>query len=207
MKPSLAMLRIFLSLALLVSGSAASPQNHARAGELLRVGTTLVYSSGGVETAWTIDSLASDTTLGDRSGCVRMRLRLGPTAPQSTRAFCADSGRLLTWDDRLQQHRAARPLIANGSLAVRSTGSVSVFETGDFAADTISGVPIDVIPTTITTRDSTGRVVRRLRERFSVQLLTATRGVFEVPDPAQQRGWRVERQFDLVRVSGAASRP
>jgi hypothetical protein len=171
-------------------------------GSMLRVGSVLVYSSGGVETPWTIDSLAADTMLGGRTRCVRLRLRLDPNAAQTTRAFCADSSTLLTWDDRSSLHRPTRPIVANGRLEIRSaSGASSLFETTMFEVDTISGSALAVVPTTVTYRDSTGRAVRRLRERFSLDLLTATSGVFEVADATQAGGWRVERRFDLVAIT------
>ena len=58
----------------------------------------------------------------------------------------------------------------------------------------------DVLFTTVTTRDSTGRVTRRLREQFAPALLTAVEGTFEVPDSTQAGGWRVLSQFRLTGI-------
>ena len=66
---------------------------------------------------------------------------------------------------------------------------------------------LHVVPTTVTTRDTTGRVLRRLRERFAVSLGTAVGGVFEVPDSSQAGGWRVEREFELVRIVRPTAAP
>ena len=174
----------------------------ATLGALLQPGMELVYSSGGTETPWSIDSVARDTTLGGRSGCLRLRLRLSPAqAVADTRAYCADSATMTTWDERAAQHRPARPLSPGAVLELpQREGAMARFETGVWAVEQVSGIAIDVLPTTVTTRDSTGRVVRRLRERFAPALATATGGVFEVPDDAAPAGWRALRAFELVAI-------
>lgn len=169
-------------------------------GSALEPRMELVYSSAGIETPWTVDSIARDTTLGGRTGCVRMRLRTSPTAPAAeTRAFCADSTTMYAWDGR--ELRATRHLAPNSAAEFRlSGGRISKYETGTPQIDTISGQRITVIPTTVTTRDSTGRVITRLRERFSIALATATSGIFETPDTNGADGWRTTRRFDLMAI-------
>jgi hypothetical protein len=171
-------------------------------GVLLRPGTQLVYSSGGVEAVWTIDTVSRDTTLAGRPGCFRMRLRTSPTqSVPDTRAHCADSTMMLSWDDRTAQLRPSRPLRAGMVLELPYRGGGSVrFETGLPKVERIGAISIDVIPTTITTRDSTGRLVRRLRERFAVGLATATGGVFEDPDASAPGGWKTTRSFELIAI-------
>jgi hypothetical protein len=161
----------------------------------------LIYASGGVESAWTVDSVARDTTLGGRSPCVRIRLRTRSEGAPETRAYCTDSTMMFTWDDRTQQLRASRPLSAGGALELpqRDGGQVR-FESAASTVEQIGTQSLEVIPTTVTTRDSTGTIVRRLRERFSVGLATATGGVFEVPDSSQAGGWRTVRSFEMTAI-------
>ena len=116
---------------------------------------------------------------------------------------------MTTRDARSGMARPARPLGARASLEVAQPNGGRVrYETGDVAEERInvevSGTvmpnDIPVLPTTVTTFDSTGKVVRRLRERFSIGLATATGGAFEVPDSTQTGGWRVVRRFELVAI-------
>lgn len=172
-----------------------------RIGARLLPGMQLVYSSEGVQNAWTVDTVATDTTLGGRSPCVRIRLRTRSEGPPETRAYCTDSTTMFTWDERSGQHRPSRPLSAGGALELRQRDNGNaLFESAVSMVEQIGAVSLEVIPTTVTTRDSTGRIVRRLRERFSVGLATATGGVFEVPDSSQPRGWRTVRRFELVAI-------
>ncbi len=173
----------------------------AKPGSMLKTGMILVYSSNGSETPWSIDSLSADTTLGSRTGCVRFRLRMSPTAPQATRAFCSDTAFLHAWDERASQLRQSRPLRPGVPMESRApSGNVSTYEAGPEQVERIGGVAVTVIPTVVTTRDSTGRIIRRLRERFSLALLTATGGVFEAPDSASATGWRTQQAFELVAI-------
>jgi hypothetical protein len=178
---------------------------------MLQSGTQLVYSSDGAESPpWMIDSVVRDVSTGDRSGCVRIRLRLNPAQPTAdTRVHCVDSLTMLNWDARAGVARPARPLGANAQLDLpQANGVRNRFETAKPAVERLQvvrgssrdSVTIDVIPTTMTTYDSTGKAIRRLRERFSIALATATGGVFEVPDSTQPGGWRVNRTFDLVLI-------
>ena len=189
---------LLLAIAPVTLGAQAPPT------PVLTAGTRLVYASGGSETPWTIDSIVR-TRVGNMSDCVQLSLRLSPAAPQTRRGFCVDSQMVYSWTDSAARPRASRPL--RGDLESRSAnGHVTTYTTGVAATETISGFPLIVIPTIVTTRDSTGRIVRRLRERFSVALLSATGGVFEVPDSAG--GWRTERTFELVRIEpGAVATP
>ncbi|MGH7561503.1 MAG: hypothetical protein ACRENB_10830 [Gemmatimonadales bacterium] len=82
----------------------------------------------------------------------------------------------------------------------QSSGDTVHFSTGAVSEETISGRRIVVVATTVLTVDSLGRPKRRLRERYSPGLLTATGGVFEVPDATAAGGWREERAFELREV-------
>ena len=171
-------------------------------GEMLQPGTMLIYSSGGVETPWTIDSATVDTTLAGRSRCTRLILRIAPTARQTSRAFCADSVTLWAWNDSTQSLQESRPISPNGSLSIRSTRGSTLYETGTPTTEKIGGLEVWVIPTTVTTRGPDGRVLRRLTENFSLGLLTATRGTFEIPDSTRAGEWVVQRRFELIGVTG-----
>jgi hypothetical protein len=173
-----------------------------KAGGMLQPGTMLIYTSGGVETPWTIDSAAVDTTIAGRSGCVRLKLRLAPAAQQTTRAFCADSATLWTWNDSTKTLRESRPLTAGGTLSLQTRGGSVLYEAGTPTTDKIGGVNVYVIPTTVTTRDANGRIVRRLTENYSIGLLTATRGTFEVPDSTRAGEWIVTQRFELIGITG-----
>jgi hypothetical protein len=171
----------------------------------------LVYASDGATSPpWTIDSTTRLITLGAPSHCVRLTLRTSPTqATPEIRLHCVENGIMMTRDERSGMTRPARPLGARASLEIaQANGGRVRYETGDVSEERINvevsgaGMPnvIPVLPTTVTTFDSTGKVVRRLRERFSIGLATATGGTFEVPDSAQAGGWRVVRRFELVAI-------
>jgi hypothetical protein len=81
----------------------------------------------------------------------------------------------------------------------RANGDTVRYTTEDNSYETISGMRLQVITTTVLTVDSLGQPKRRLRERYAVSLATATGGVFEVPDP--NAGWRAEQTFELTRMS------
>ena len=182
-----------------------------RLASMLQPGMQLVYASDGVESPpWTIDSVTRNVTLGTRSGCVRLRLRTSPAqAVPETRQHCVEGSTMVNWDERSATERLARPLgaralleitQANGGRVRYETGAPTVERINHVQAATGASTAIDVLPTTVTTLDSTGKVVRRLRERFSIALATATGGLFEVPDSTQSTGWRVVRRFELVAI-------
>jgi hypothetical protein len=82
----------------------------------------------------------------------------------------------------------------------RANGDVVRYVTGTVTDEVMGGLRIPVVETTVTTADSTGRPLRRLRERYALTLATATGGRFEVPDPAAPAGWREEQVFELREV-------
>jgi hypothetical protein len=169
-------------------------------GSQLRAGMQLLYK-GDADQLWTIDSLTSDTTLGGVPHCVRMRLRTSAQGSSSTRAFCARAGVLQTYDAATGQLRPARPLLPGSRLTTTAAnGSTSVFVTDSLFVELAGGRAWDIVGTTVTTSDSAGRVVRRLREHFAPAILTATEGVFEVPDSTQPGGWRAVTRFRLDEI-------
>lgn len=205
------MLRLSLCASLLLVGM--SGQQGAPApmpiGARLVPGMQLVYVSDGVESPWTVDSVVRDVTIGRQTGCVRIRLRISPYQVNAdTRVHCLRDDTMMNADStgRLQP---ARPLLAGVSMLIEQPNAGRVqFETLQAAVeqipvqqgDSLTRIAVDVLPTTVTTFDSSGKVIRRLRENFSVALGTATGGVFEVPDPSLRSGWRVVRRFSLVSI-------
>ena len=178
---------------------------------MLEPGFQLVYASNGAESPpWMIDSVVRDVSLGGRTGCVRIRLRTNPTQSiASTRIHCVDSLTMLNWDSLPKVWRPARPLGANSALDLPlPNGGRNRFEAGQPTVERIviergsrrDSVTVEVIPTILTTFDSTGKAIRRLRERFSVALATATGGIFELADSSHAGGWRLNQKFDLVAI-------
>ena len=170
----------------LVESAAQVPRSQVpQIGSVLVPGMQLVYSSDGVESPpWMIDSVVTFTDGG--RACVRIRLRTSPAqASPEARAHCADSSTMSNRHEPTGQWRSARPLRPFVLMELRQANGVLVaYEAAEPVVERISFeriasgqkvlTDIEVIPTTVTTRDSSGKVVRRLRERFSVALATAT---------------------------------
>lgn len=186
-------MRFLLLLAVATSTAAQSP------GSNLVAGMELVYaSSEGEIPAWVVEARHDTAVSGARCSIVSMRTR--PGQPTERRFTCLSNDSLLAFDPSSLNLRLLRPVGSSMTAEVRGRATVTTYETAIPHADTISGVVLRVVPTTVTTRDTTGKVLRRLRERFAVGLGTAIGGVFEVPDPSRAGGWRVEREFELVRI-------
>jgi hypothetical protein len=106
---------------------------------------------------------------------------------------------MYSWSDA-EGHVPLRP-VAPGARFEKKGVVTATYETGQRTTDRISGHGFAVIPTTITIRDSaSGQVLRRVRERFSVGLATATGGVFEIPDSTSAGGWRQVQRFELIHL-------
>jgi hypothetical protein len=198
----LRILGIFVVAAATLGAQTVALPTVPKPGAMLMPGTMLIYSSGGVETPWTMDSVAVDTTIAGRSGCTRLKLRLSPAARQQTRAFCADSATLWRWSDSTQTLRVERPIKEGGTFSVSSPRGTTVYETGKPTTEKIGGAEVWVIPTTVWTRDANGRVIRKLTENYALGLLSATRGTFEVPDSTRAGQWVVQQRFELVGITG-----
>jgi hypothetical protein len=168
------------------------------AGAALRRGMRLIYSSDGTEQpAWVVDSvdLAASWQASHRPCSY---IRFGAT---DVRRVCQTRDTLFSWNETEARLVPARPVGAHMSLRLpaRSGGHV-LFETAKPHSDTISGIMLKVLPTTVTTFAANGRALRRLRERYAPALATALGGVFEVPDSASPGGWLVQREFTLLRI-------
>ena len=170
---------------------------------LLRPGMELVYTSNGQDQPpWRIDSVRHDPTLRTGSVCAVIHQRRGPeqTPAEETR-LCIAHDTLYGWNADRSEWRAQRPV---GPRMVfefnRPNGDKVRYETIDTREEQISGLTIPVVLTTVTTTDSLGRPKRRLRERYSIGLATATGGVFEIPDSSQAGSWRTQQTFELREI-------
>lgn len=170
-----------------------------RLGERLKAGMRLHYSSGGVVTPWLVVGVNGDTIVAGRPGCVALRLRFAPTDTVTTeRIHCSNSTTMLTWSRSSERLFPARPLSTGELVLPGPAGGKVRYVATPREIDSIGGIPYVVVPTVVETFDADGRMVRRLRERFSLDLATATCGVFEVPDGTT---FRAERSFGLVAVT------
>jgi hypothetical protein len=165
-----------------------------RPGGPLTAGTRLIYESGGTRTTWIVDSVRADSGV----GCETVWIRRDASAEE--RRDCVRDGALHRWDARTSSWVEQRPVAAGLVRSYRRGAVRSEFQTHRVLIDTISGRAFPVVETTVLTFDSTGAVRRRLPERYSIGLTSATSGVFEVPDSAAASGWSVRQEFRLVAV-------
>ena len=187
-------MRVLLAiLALSATAAAQSP------GSQLVAGMELVYASSGSEiTPWVVEGRRDTAVAGAR--CSIVSIRTNPSQPTERRFTCLSNDSLLVLDPSGVNLRLLRPVGSGMRAEIRGRATIATYETATARADTVAGVVLNVVPTTVTTRDTTGRVLRRLRERYAVGLGTAVGGIFEVPDSSQAGGWRTEREFSLVRI-------
>ena len=181
--------RVLLALPLFVEASSL--------GSELKVGTRLTYASeAGEQPAWRVDSLVRGLAHEGRTGCVFVRF-----APSDARTVCAAGDTIVAWSAAARRWSPSRTIGAHSRLEIaQPSGARVVYTTGAVEADTISGRTLSVVVTRVSTFDSTGREVRRLDERYAPGLLTATSGVFAVPDSAREGEWRTTRSFRLIRI-------
>ena len=188
-------MRLALPLLLVLFGyQSAAPILGGR----LITGMQLVYSSNGIEAPWLVVSANADSVVAEGRRCLSVRLRLNPADSSITwRIQCADGKQMLALNAAEGRLSPARPLDAGELVMRRADGSMTRYVARAIEADTIGGVAYVVVPTVVEYTDPAGKVVRRLRERFAIELATATCGVFEAADGA---GFRTERQFVLAAV-------
>lgn len=149
---------------------------------------------------WTVDSVWTGLTFPGHQACARVYQRQNPAQPvASENRVCVRGDTLYQWVAARETWQASRPVGPRMRMIFpRRTGDTVTYETGDPSVETISGVRVGVIPTTVLTVDSLGRPRTRLRERFSTGLNTATGGTFEVPDSSG--GWRTNLRFELLEI-------
>ena len=195
-------LTIGVAAAVLVAipGTIAEPP-----GALLRPGMQLIYTSNDQEQPpWYLDSVRTDSTLRPGSACtiLHQRRRAGQTQAEESR-LCLANDTLFSWNREAGEWRPQRPIGPGMFMEfTRPNGSRVRYEVGETAQDRVNGLsdPVPVVRTTVTTMDSVGRPVRRLRESYAIGLATATGGEFEVPDSTAPEGWRVEQRFKLREI-------
>jgi hypothetical protein len=173
----------------------------------LRPGLELHYTSQARETpAWVVDSVMRGEALMVDADCARFFIRRSPEQPSSETRLCVGRDTLFGWDARRSTWIAQRPVGARMTLVLpRASGDTVRYTTEGMSYETISGVRVQVVATTVLTVDSLGRSRRRLRERYALSLATATGGVFETADTATGT-WRTEQSFELRRLSPPPNR-
>lgn len=183
-------------------GQTAAPESRPLAG-LLRDVTTLTYASdGALQPPWRVrhDGVLRRDISGT-SYCVRFVMQRGATAsPADSSRLCVAGDTIFTVESS-GAVLATRPIGPDMTLVVptRPRGTAH-YQTLSAATDTISGIAIPIVLTTVTTRDSLGRMVQRLTERYAPGLATATRGEFSVPDSTVPGGWRMRQVFELKSI-------
>jgi hypothetical protein len=169
-------------------------------GSLLQPGMQLIYSSNDQDIApWYIDSVRRDSTLRPGSACTVIHQRR-QAAPGELR-LCLANDTLFGWSAERNEWRPQRPVGPHMVMRFsRANGIELHYATTELGEEQIDGRTIPVVLTTVTTSDSAGRPMRRLRERYAIGLATATGGEFEVPDSTAVDGWRTEQQFTLREI-------
>jgi hypothetical protein len=184
-----------------VPGGLAEPP-----GALLRPGMQLIYSSNDQDQPpWFIDSVRADPSLRPGSHCVVLHQRRQPGQTQAEISrLCLANDTLFSWNTERNEWRPQRPVRPGMVMEfTRANGSRVRYEVGGTGQERVLGLSVDRVPvvlTTVTTMDSAGRPVRRLRELYAIGLVTATSGEFEVPDSSAAEGWRVEQRFKLREI-------
>ncbi len=192
---------IFSSAVLLVSTHLAA--DSATLAADLRTGMSLVYSSeGGAQPPWTVEAVEAGASLKEKADCARVRIRRQSSQVQVEESrLCIENGMLHGWDATRNAWLAQRPVGPGMELTInRPNGDVIRYVTGSESEEVIGTFRLRVLETTVTTTDSTGRALRRLRERYAVTLTTATGGRFEVPDADTPSGWKTQQAFELREI-------
>lgn len=172
---------------------------------LLRPGMELVYSSNDQDQPpWFIDSVRADSSLRPGSDCVvlHQRRQPGQAQPEESR-LCLANDTLFSWSTERNEWRPQRPVRPGMVMEfTRANGSKVRYEVGGTGQERVTGLPapVPVVLTTVTTMDSLGRPVRRLRELYAISLVTATGGEFEVADSTAADGWKSQQRFRLNRI-------
>ena len=153
---------------------------------------------------WFIDSVR--IYHGDQAGseCARIYQRRQPGQTTSQESILCLSNDTLFSFDSVRGLRPQRPVRPGMVMEfTRPNGSRVRYEVGGTGQERVPGLGIDRVPvvlTTVTTMDSTGRAVRRLRELYAIGLATATSGEFEVADSTATDGWRLQQRFKLREI-------
>ena len=200
-------MRLVALVALLVMGGLLGARENARLASQLEAGMQLLYESEGErQPPWSIDSVTLGAPWRERSECAVVHVRRRPDqGPAEENRLCLANDTLYGWDTKASDWIVLRPVGPRMSWTSGPAGGAVVrYETGEAAAETISGRVIPTLQTTVTTADSTGRPKRRLRERYALSLATATGGVFEKPDSSRAGIWLRQRSFELREIRTGA---
>ena len=169
----------------------------------LRTGMLLVYASDGRDQPpWSVEFVEAGAALKENADCARLRIRRQPTQTQvEDSRLCVENRMLHGWDTARNAWLPQRPVGPGMELTLtRPNGDVVRYATGAETQEVIGAFQLRVLETTVTTTDSTGQPLRRLRERYAVTLATATGGRFEVPDQSAPTGWRTQQVFELKEI-------
>jgi hypothetical protein len=175
----------------------------------LQPGMLLIYASEGRDQpAWTIELVETGLPLKDRADCARLRIRRQPPpapAPEESR-LCVENLVQYGWSAAQSVWLPQRPVGPDMTLDLpRPNGEVVRYATGKVTEEVVGTRRVEVVETTVTTTDASGKPLRRLRERYAVGLATATGGRFEMPDAAAPGGWRDQQVFELREIRVAPS--
>ena len=165
-----------------------------RPSEGLAAGTILEYSASGGNSRWVVDSVAAVSD----PGCGRVWLRREATPEH--RHDCVRGEVLERWNDGSGRWVEVRPVTPGSRRRYRRGATEVEFVAERAGVDTVGGMPVPIVVTTVTTYDSTGTARRRLREHYSIGLTTATWGIFESADPTSASGWTTQQEFRLVAI-------
>lgn len=188
------------SLLLLLTLATLQAHQVTRLGASLRPGMELTYESNGTRSIWTIDSVDTEVRINAAVPCVKIVLRIGADARPQPRSHCVSGDTMMNWNRELDRLLPSR-LLGPGTLTLPSTSGGSVrFDVEPGRTVDVGTRRVVVLPTVVTTTDSSGKVIRRLTETFAPELATAVGGVFEVPDPSLPGQWRTVQRFTLVSI-------
>lgn len=187
-------------------GSSASPlcAQAFGPGGLLKPRMTLVYSAGGNPSKpWIVDAVATGATFAGKPETSHIQIRKnGEGSDIEEVRLAREAGILLEYEEAHKVWRPSRPVRPGKTLEIRDQAGrlTTRYEAGAPGLEAISGRLIPVIHTTVVFFDKDGRPARRLRERYSTGLATATGGVFEVADPGAAGGYKPTLEFELVQI-------
>jgi hypothetical protein len=180
-------------------------QSPPRLGSALVPGMQLVYASGkDTQPAWTVDSVSLNLALQGREGCSRVVIDMQANTPDE-RTLCRAGDTLVAWTPQTNSWTPQRSL-GKTAAVVRPDrrGGRTTFEAEGTACESVGEARLLTVGTTVLSTDSAGKPIRRLRERYSLTLTTATSGTFELPDG---KGWKVDRDFRLVALKYPSGTP
>jgi hypothetical protein len=190
-------------VAALLAAGLPGAREQARLASSLEAGMQLLYESDGEQQPpWSIDSVRVGAALREGSECAVIQMRRRPDqSPPEESQLCLANDTLYRWEAKRADWAIMRPVGPRMNWTSRkANGDLVRYETGETAEERISGRAIQVVHTTVTTSDSTGRPNHRLRERYALSLTTATGGTFEMPDSSRSGDWHGQRSFELREI-------